>query len=373
MEIRIREADAEHAGEEGRVIAALAKEIWTEHYTPLIGADQVAYMLSTVQSPQRIAEDIEQRGYRYWIAEDEETGRPVGYCGAVQEANRLFLSKLYVLNSYRAHGLSRQFLNLLEHWRVAAELPTIQLTVNKTNAGSIAAYEKLGFRTVKAIVTDIGGGFFMDDYVMEWSTPGLDQVATLVLWRHGTTDWNVLHRFQGSNADPPLNAEGQAQVAMSAQHVAVWKPDTIVCSPLVRARQTSAAVESILDAQVDIDDRLKELDVGSWSGLTVNQAMALDPQYAEARHYGLDYRHGVTGETGMEVGARIGAALRECAHDGLTTLVVSHGFALQMGVGNLLGWSYPQSRALRVMANCAMSVLTRSGDRWRLDMWNQRF
>ncbi|MDR0283745.1 MAG: histidine phosphatase family protein [Propionibacteriaceae bacterium] len=198
----------------------------------------------------------------------------------------------------------------------------------------------------------------------------MNETATLVLWRHGTTDWNTEHRYQGRNADTTLNATGLAQAAAAASGVAAWQPAAIVCSPLTRARQTAAAVEALLGRACTTDDRLAEIDVGAWSGLVVAEAPALDPAFAAARAAGLDYRIGQTGETSMELGARVGEALRDAARDGETTLVVSHGWALQMGTANVLGWDYALSRGLAIMGNCRVSVLTRTRGRWRLDRWN---
>jgi len=164
--MEIHEADLAPGGaDEAEILAGLADDIWTEYYTPLIGAEQVAYMLVTIQSAEWIAQDIGQRGYRYWLAEDQ--GKPVAYCGAVVQMDRLFLSKLYVTHDYRGQGIGKQFVGIVEQWCREVGLPRIQLTVNKGNTDSIKAYEHLGFTIVDAIVTDIGGGFVMDDYVMD--------------------------------------------------------------------------------------------------------------------------------------------------------------------------------------------------------------
>jgi RimJ/RimL family protein N-acetyltransferase len=45
---------------------------------------------------------------------------------------------------------------------------TVYLTVNKYNERAIAVYKKIGFKTIDSPKTDIGNGFFMDDYVMEY-------------------------------------------------------------------------------------------------------------------------------------------------------------------------------------------------------------
>ncbi len=148
-------------------IAALAAEIWREHYTDLIGAEQVEYMLRRFQSAEAITRQIEKEGCRYFVA--EEDGDFLGYC-AVQdsgEPNRLFLSKFYVRKSCRGRGIGKEMLRHAVGCFKAFPSTIVWLTVNKGNAGSIAAYEKLGFRIAGELVTDIGGGHVMDDYCLE--------------------------------------------------------------------------------------------------------------------------------------------------------------------------------------------------------------
>jgi ribosomal protein S18 acetylase RimI-like enzyme len=150
--------------EESPAVAALAAAIWREHYTPLIGPEQVEYMLDRFQSGESIARDIE-KGLLYYLAEDGNV--PAGYMALRIDDEGLFLSKLYVEKSYRGRGIARRFVEMAV--RVAQEnaLPRIRLTVNKGNAGSIAAYRRMGFATVESVVSDIGSGFAMDDYIME--------------------------------------------------------------------------------------------------------------------------------------------------------------------------------------------------------------
>lgn len=166
---------------EAPAVAAIAAAIWREHYTPLIGPEQVEYMLENFQSAEAIARDIE-KGMLYYLAEDtaqdhgaeddvrggaKTSAVPAGYMALRLDAGRLFLSKLYVEKSFRGQGIAKHFVETAA--RVAREhaLPRIRLTVNKGNAGSIAAYRRMGFETVESVVSDIGNGFVMDDYVME--------------------------------------------------------------------------------------------------------------------------------------------------------------------------------------------------------------
>jgi len=194
--------------------------------------------------------------------------------------------------------------------------------------------------------------------------------ATLILWRHGATAWNAERRFQGSNADIPLNEQGLAHVQSSAPVVAAYHPEVMVASPLTRVRQTAAALEPYLNITCEVDDRLREINVGSWSGLTAEEVLAMDPEYAQARRERRDYRNGGDGETATELGTRVAAALSDWAAADRVTLVVGHGWALQMGVGMLLGWSYAQCQSLRVMDNCAISVVTGRPGSWHINRWN---
>jgi len=149
-------------------IAELAGEIWREHYTPIIGAAQVEYMLAKFQSVERIRTDIENEGYIYFTARHIKHNKLAGYAACKPEDGYLLLSKIYVHKNNRGYGYSRSFLEeavALCKWEY--NYGKIRLTVNKNNAGAVAAYNKMGFETIDSVKTDIGGGFYMDDYVME--------------------------------------------------------------------------------------------------------------------------------------------------------------------------------------------------------------
>ena len=142
-------------------LTELARSIWEEHYTPIIGSDQVAYMLETLQSPEAIAEQMRE-GRRYHLLQKGVT--PAGYLAFDHLNGGLFLSKLYVSKAFRGQGLARKSVD----WLWASFSPAfIRLTVNRFNEGSIAAYQSLGFIIVDSVQQDIGRGFVMDDYLME--------------------------------------------------------------------------------------------------------------------------------------------------------------------------------------------------------------
>ncbi len=145
--------------------AKTAAAVWQEHYTPLLGEGQVAYMLSQFQSAEAISRQIESEQYAYFLLKAD--GKTAGYVGIQPADGHLFLSKLYVLKDFRGAGVSSFALEKVKEIARDSGFNRIQLTVNKGNSGSIAVYNHWGFETIDSVVTDIGGGYVMDDYVME--------------------------------------------------------------------------------------------------------------------------------------------------------------------------------------------------------------
>ena len=91
-------------------------------------------------------------------------------------------------------------------------------------------------------------------------------VTDLLVVRHGQSEWNVIGRWQG-HADPPLSELGRRQAYVAA--AAIGAVDGIVCSDLLRAAETAAIIAQQLGVgPVVVDERLRERDVGQWTGLT---------------------------------------------------------------------------------------------------------
>ncbi|MFC4099056.1 GNAT family N-acetyltransferase [Paenibacillus xanthanilyticus] len=146
-------------------LARLASDIWREYYIAIITMEQIEYMIGKFQSAAAITDQIERQGYEYYAIQGD--GAAVGYLSVKPEEGKLFLSKFYVAKAYRGRGYASQAMAFLEQLCQARSLSHIWLTVNRHNEASIAVYEKKGFRVVREQVADIGGGFVMDDYVME--------------------------------------------------------------------------------------------------------------------------------------------------------------------------------------------------------------
>ena len=159
-------------------LANLAKEIWYEYWPILLKSAQIQYMVEKFQSYFAIKCQIWNEGYIYKIISMD--GENVGYYGVSLKDKKvwqsfeenidkyLFLSKLYIKVGYRAKSLGRQAFLDIKNIAHAQKLDYIYLTVNKHNVNAIKVYEKWGFHIVEEAITNIGHGFVMDDYIMQY-------------------------------------------------------------------------------------------------------------------------------------------------------------------------------------------------------------
>lgn len=164
-------------------------------------------------------------------------------------------------------------------------------------------------------------------------------VGRLLLWRHGRTAANAGARLQGQ-IDIPLDEVGRWQARTAAAALlARYEPTVIVSSDLTRARATAEHLARVTDLPVAVDPRLRERGFGEWEGMTGEEIEARWPGAFEAWRLGGD-PSGVGAETRAEVAARLAVAVTEraaaCGSDE-TLVVVSHGAAIALAIGALLG------------------------------------
>ena len=182
-----------------------------------------------------------------------------------------------------------------------------------------------------------------------------------MLWRHGQTVWNAEHRFQGQT-DIPLDPTGEAQAERAARLLAALRPSLIVSSDLRRATQTAAPLARLTGLDVLLDKDLRERAGGRWEGLSDAEIRAQYP----AEHAAWSPPDG---ETSPVVAHRARAAMERVAESvppGGLAVVVSHGAAIRLGMGELLGLPAEASGILGPLANCSWSVIERRRARWRL-------
>jgi len=155
-----------HSKQQIADVANLAQEIWQEHYVPIVGQEQIDYMLEKFQCEQAITKQL-SNGYEYYSLTYD--GHNAGYMAVVSNISEssLMISKIYVLKSKRGSGLGKQMLAFVEALCRQRKMKKIWLTVNRHNKHSIDWYSQMGFTNTGPIVQDIGAGFVMDDFRME--------------------------------------------------------------------------------------------------------------------------------------------------------------------------------------------------------------
>ena len=147
-------------------LRSLADTIWHACYPGIITHEQIDYMLGRMFSDEIIRRELAS-GVRWALTHLD--GEPIGFLSCTHDATQqlLKLNKLYLLPAHHGRGYGRAMLDHVKTLAAELHAKCIRLTVNKANARALRAYERAGFRTLDAVVTDIGGGFMMDDFVME--------------------------------------------------------------------------------------------------------------------------------------------------------------------------------------------------------------
>jgi phosphoserine phosphatase len=168
-------------------------------------------------------------------------------------------------------------------------------------------------------------------------------VTTILLARHGETDWNREGRFQG-HADPPLNDTGRAQAAVLSDELADVELAAVYSSPLRRAFESAKLIAAPHRLAPVALEALREVDVGSWQGLTREE---VESRFPEQLSNWLAYDQGwQDGETYEEMATRVVAALLQLAaeHDGERILAVTHGGPIRATLAFAAGSSYGEAR-----------------------------
>ena len=145
----------------------LATEIWHAHYARIISSAQIEYMLEQRYNEALVQSQLGRQDL--WWDKLLVNDRMVGFssCFVIADVPVMKLDKLYVHGRYQRRGFGGLMLSRACKTARNKNCRTIRLTVNKRNDAAVAAYAKHGFKVTASIVQDIGGGFVMDDFVME--------------------------------------------------------------------------------------------------------------------------------------------------------------------------------------------------------------
>jgi broad specificity phosphatase PhoE len=178
-------------------------------------------------------------------------------------------------------------------------------------------------------------------------------VSTLLLVRHGETDWNRDGRWQG-HSDTHLNDVGRAQAARLADELG--GVDVIYSSDLARARETAEIVAERVDLPVHVDSRLRERSFGAWEGKTGRE---IESEFAAAHAQWLAGSPGADdAEPFAEFAARVESFLADIVerHPDETVLIVAHGGSIRVIHARAQGLDYVRDhRLIPGVANCTVA------------------
>ena len=179
---------------------------------------------------------------------------------------------------------------------------------------------------------------------------------TILLTRHGETDWNKAGRWQG-HADIPLNEKGHQQAAALCQRLQSWPIETVYTSDLQRCVQTAVPLAKALDIQPTLAPIWRERDVGDFSGMTGDQARDHYPEiWANAVRGMVDPPNG---EPFAQVLSRAWQAFESVveAHDTGMVAVVTHGGLLHALLGQVMGIDQAVYGRFSMRGNTGLSVV----------------
>ncbi|WP_304344698.1 GNAT family N-acetyltransferase [Chryseobacterium koreense] len=149
------------------LIRDLAKKSWNSAYAEILTQDQIDYMLGEMYSAEEIKSHLKNPDFPYYIIWDDENA--AGFVGFEfsYEKNTTKLHRIYLLAETRGKGIGKATLDLVKNEVKKFGNKRIILNVNKINPAK-KIYESQGFRVYDDGVFDIGNGFVMDDFLMEF-------------------------------------------------------------------------------------------------------------------------------------------------------------------------------------------------------------
>jgi len=153
--------------EELSKVQSIAHRTWPDTFGKILSPEQITYMLELMYDLNILESQLE-KGHTFLIA--EEDGAELGFAGFelnYAASPKAKLHKIYLLPSAQGKGLGKKLIFEVADRAKQAGQKSLLLNVNKYNQSAIDFYMRMGFVEIYKEVIDIGGGYVMDDVVME--------------------------------------------------------------------------------------------------------------------------------------------------------------------------------------------------------------
>ena len=148
--------------DELNVVKAMAHDIWPRVYDYMISQDQISYMLSVMYDLDKLKQQWLE-GVKFVVLEVE--GIAQGFASFEEKEECIFLHKLYLRPEMQGKGFGKKMLHVVTDFAIDCKKPCVELTVNRNNK-SLEFYLGNGFQVKEEKDFDIGGGYFMNDYIL---------------------------------------------------------------------------------------------------------------------------------------------------------------------------------------------------------------
>lgn len=157
------------ATEDIDLIRELTMQVWPQTYTPILGEVQVKYMLDKFYHPAELTRQM-NGGFTFLIC--YSAGQPAAFAAyEALEDGIVKLHKIYILPTHQGKGIGRFLISHISAAVAAGNATVLRLNVNRYNYSAIRFYEKMGFRNAGDEDIDIGGGYFMNDHILDLQLP----------------------------------------------------------------------------------------------------------------------------------------------------------------------------------------------------------
>ena len=234
-----RKASVEDCG----LIREMACVAFPDTYKTILSPEQLDYMMEWMYSPENLRRQMAE-GHVYYIAYKD--GTPCGYLSVQPEADDLYiLQKIYILPRFQGvHAGSFLFRKAIEHIKQLHPAPCrMELHVNRHNK-AVKFYERMGMRKLREGDFEIGGGFYMNDYIMGLEIDDFSIIGIAFPLRETPPPYEFTLAWSARNCAKPMSVSGcfskpliaaSGQVATSAPASTHW---TMCCVCRIEAAST---------------------------------------------------------------------------------------------------------------------------------------
>ena len=149
------------------LIKEIAEKSWRKHYPGILSNEQIEYMLEQMYSETELQNHFENPNYHYYLLSDDENFLGIMGFENHYQKDTTKLHRIYLLEEAKGKGLGKDALQFLKEQAKKSGDERIILNVNKQNP-SYYFYVSQGFKVYEEGVFEIGNGYVMDDYLMEF-------------------------------------------------------------------------------------------------------------------------------------------------------------------------------------------------------------